>query len=186
MIARPASHAGGQLMRFVLLDRVVTLEPGRRAAGFRRIPADDDYFPDHFPGYPVVPGVILLESMAQLGGRLVQVSVREASARDVLPMLAMVERAHFRRPVRPGDRLDVTAELTALATERARITASATVDGQAAASATIMYVLVDLVHNAVGIPPEVADGIRRWDEAVWRELTAPAGDAEAAGGRASL
>ena len=158
-------------MRFVLIDRIVSLEPGKQARGFRVIPADDDYFRDHFPGYPVVPGVLLLESMAQLGGRLIQVSVREASKRDVLPMLTMVERAEFRRPVRPGDRLDVAAELTSLGTERARVTASAEVGGQPVASAVIMYVLAGLDTDAVAIPPGAAAEIRAWDESIWRELT---------------
>lgn len=90
-------------------------------------------------------------------------------------MVAMVERAQFRRPVRPGEQLDVAAELTALSAQRARVTASASVGGHAAASATIMYGLVDLARGAIDLSPEVADGIRRWDEAVWRELTGPAG-----------
>jgi len=163
-------------MRFVLLDKIVSLEPGQQARGFRTIPADDDYFRDHFPGYPVVPGVLILESMAQLGGRLIQVSVREASKRDVLPMLAMVERAEFRRPVRPGDRLDLTAELTSLGTARARVTASAEVGGQRTASAVITYVLAGLDTSAIAIPPDVVDTIRAWDDSVWRELTGePAG-----------
>ena len=89
-------------------------------------------------------------------------------------MLAMVDRAHFRRPVKPGERLDVTAELTSLSADRARVTAAASVGGQGAASATIIYVLIDLARGAIDVSPEVADGIRRWDEAVWRELTAPA------------
>src|SRR5512139_878200 len=145
-------------MRFVLIDRIVELEPGSQARGFRHIPADDDYFQDHFPGYPVVPGVLLLESMAQLGGRLIQASVRHASGGDVLPMLTMVERAQFRRPVRPGDRLDLAAEITSLAADRARVTASASVDGQPAASAVIMYALVGTGTGAVSIPPDAVAG----------------------------
>ena len=85
-------------------------------------------------------------------------------------MLAMVERAQFRRPVRPGDRLDVAAELSSLAAERARVTASASVGGEAAASATIMYGLIDLAHRSVAIPAEALDIIRQWDEGVWRAL----------------
>jgi 3-hydroxyacyl-[acyl-carrier-protein] dehydratase len=164
-------------MRFVLIDKIVMLEPGKQARGFRVIPADDDYFRDHFPGYPVVPGVLLLESMAQLGGRLIQVSVREASRREVLPMLTMVERAQFRRPVRPGDRLDLAVEVTSLGTDRARVTASATVDGQAAASAVIMYALVGIDMGSVAIPSDAVASIRAWDEEVWRQLTGEAGPA---------
>jgi 3-hydroxyacyl-[acyl-carrier-protein] dehydratase len=162
-------------MRFVLIDRIVHLEPGKRAEGYRIIPGDDDYFRDHFPGYPVVPGMLVLESMAQLGGRLVQVSVREAAGREVLPMVAMVDRAQFRRPVRPGERLDIEAEVTSLGAARARVAASATVDGQAAASAIIMYGLVGFDRGGAEIPEGAAAGIRAWDEAVWRELTGKAG-----------
>lgn len=164
-------------MRFVLIDRIVELDPGKQARGFRIIPADEDYFRDHFPGYPVVPGVLLLESMAQLGGRLVQVSVRRASGRDVLPMLTMVDRAQFRRPVRPGDRLDLAAEITSLGADRARVAASASVDGQPAASAVIMYGLIGVGAGAVSIPPDAIAGIRAWDEAVWHELTGKPGPA---------
>jgi 3-hydroxyacyl-[acyl-carrier-protein] dehydratase len=162
-------------MRFVLIDRIVMLEAGKRAKGFKIIPADDDYFRDHFPGYPVVPGVLLLESMAQLGGRLVQVSVHEASGRDVLPMLTMVERAQFRRPVRPGERLDVEAEITTLGAARARVIASASVEGQAAASAVITYVLAGIDTGAVAIPAEAVAAIRAWDEEIWRQLRGEAG-----------
>ncbi len=158
-------------MRFVLIDRIVRLEPGRQAEGYRVVPADEDYFRDHFPGYPVVPGALLLESMAQLGGRLVQASVRQVSGREVLPMVAMVDRAQFRRPVRPGDRLDVAAEITSLGTERARVTASAAVGGQAVASAVIMYGLVGIERGGTGIPQDAVAGIRAWDDAIWRELT---------------
>src|ERR1700674_5117736 len=93
-------------MRFVLIDRIDRLEPGRRAEGHKLVAPDEDYFRDHFPGYPLVPGVLVLESLAQLGGRLVEASVRETSGRRVLPMLAKFEHAKPVRPVPPGDRLE--------------------------------------------------------------------------------
>ena len=85
-------------------------------------------------------------------------------------MLTMVERAQFRRPVRPGERLDVAVEITSLGANRARVTAAATVGGEAAAAAVIMYVLAGLDTDSVAIPPEAAQDIRAWDEAVWRDL----------------
>jgi len=66
-------------MRFILIDKIDRLEPGKLAEGHKIVAHDEDYFRDHFPGYPIVPGVLVLESLAQLGGRLVEASVRESS-----------------------------------------------------------------------------------------------------------
>ena len=159
-------------MRFVLVDRIVEIEPGRRARGYRTLSPDADYYKDHMPAYPVEPGVLILESMAQLGGRLVQQSVKQASGRDVLPMLAMVDGAQFRRPVRPPCRLDLSAEIQSLKTSGARVSAAAQVDGQAVASATITYVLIGLDRDAVGIGAENLSVIRDWGQQTWAEMTA--------------
>src|ERR1700674_3072235 len=121
-------------MRFVLIDRIDRLEPGRRAEGHKLVAPDEDYFRDHFPGYPLVPGVLVLESLAQLGGRLVEASVREASGRRVLPMLAKLEHARLLRQVRPGDRLDLSVEIVALGDDAARATGVARVGGKKAAT----------------------------------------------------
>src|SRR5947208_2797942 len=108
-------------MRFILIDRIDRLDCGTRAEGHKVISPDEEYFRDHFPGYPIVPGVLVLESLAQLGGRLVEASVREASGRRVLPMLAKIERAKFLHQVRPGDRLDLTVDMLALSEDAARL-----------------------------------------------------------------
>jgi 3-hydroxyacyl-[acyl-carrier-protein] dehydratase len=159
-------------VRFVLVEKIVELEPGRRASGCRTLSPDADYYQDHMPGYPVEPGVLILESMAQLGGRLVQQSVRQASGRDVLPMLAMVNDAQFRRPVRPPCRLDLSAEIQSLRATGARVTTAAQVGGEAVASATITYVLVGLDHDTVGIGAENLSVIREWGQRTWDEMTA--------------
>src|SRR5258706_16015082 len=101
-------------MRFILIDKIDRLEPGRLAEGHKLIAKDEDYFRDHFPGYPLVPGVLVLESLAQLGGRLVEASVREASSPRVLPMLAKPEHAKLLRQGCPGDRLDFSVEIVAI------------------------------------------------------------------------
>src|SRR2546428_12805517 len=107
-------------MRFILIDRIDRLELGKRAEGHKLISPDEEYFRDHFPGYPLVPGVLVLESLAQLGGRLVEASVREASGGRVLPMLAKVEHAELGRQGRPGDRLGLSVESVCLRGDGAR------------------------------------------------------------------
>jgi 3-hydroxyacyl-[acyl-carrier-protein] dehydratase len=158
-------------VRFVLVDKIVEIEPGKRARGFRTLSPDAEYYRDHLPGYPVEPGVLLLESMAQLGGRLVQHSVEQASGREVLPMLAMVNAAEFRRPVRPGSRLDLGAEVLSIRVTSARVSATAAVDGQPVASATLTYVLVGLDHDVVGIGAANLRTIREWGRQTWADMT---------------
>lgn len=158
-------------MRFVLVEKIVEIEPGRRARGYRTLSPDADYYRDHMPSYPVEPGVLILESMAQLGGRLVQQSVKHATGRDVLPMLAMADGAQFRRPVRPPCRLDLAAEVLSIRSSGARVTTTAEVDGQLVASATITYGLIGLEHDAVGIGPENLAVIREWGQRTWAEMT---------------
>jgi 3-hydroxyacyl-[acyl-carrier-protein] dehydratase len=171
-------------VKFVLVDKVVELEPGRRARGYRDLSPESEYYRDHMPGFPVEPGVLILESMAQLGGRLVQQSVKRASGRDVLPMLAMVGQADFRRPVRPPCRLDLDAAILSLRATGARVEARASVGGEPAASATITYVLVGLDHNAPGIGAESLAVIRDWGAATWAQMTegTPVGDGRAPDG----
>ena len=157
-------------MRFVLIDRIDRLDPGRSAEGHKHFPPEEDVFRDHFPGYPLVPGVLQLEALAQLGGRLVEASVRETSGRRTLPVLAKVDRAKFIRPVRPGDRLDLAVELGGISGDAARVSGVARVGGQKAAVADIMYAVLD-----VGAAGELLDAAQQaqlfaWMERIWREL----------------
>src|ERR1051326_1097522 len=90
----------GPAFPYVLVDRVLELEPGVRAVGTKRVSANEPYFAGHFPGAPVLPGVVLCEALTQLGGHAAGADVR----------LVGVDKARFRRPVLPGDplRLEVT------------------------------------------------------------------------------
>jgi 3-hydroxyacyl-[acyl-carrier-protein] dehydratase len=153
-------------MRFELLDGIDLIVPGRCARGHTAIDVEKEYFREHFPGYPIVPGVLILESMAQLGGRLVQITVRTTGGM-ALPVLAKVERAEFRRPVRPGARMLLSADLSWISDEGARVTTTAIVDGCTMASAKIMYALVSLTGH--GSESELGDleALRAWSEAVW-------------------
>jgi len=157
-------------MRFVLIDRIDRIDPGRSAQGHKRFPPDADVFRDHFPGYPLVPGVLQVEALAQLGGRLVEATVRETSRRRTLPVLAKVDRAKFIRPVRPGERLDLAVELGGVSGDAARVSGVATVDGKKTAVADIMYAVLD-----VGVAGELLDEAQQaklfaWMDQIWREL----------------
>jgi 3-hydroxyacyl-[acyl-carrier-protein] dehydratase len=176
----PRSKLGGGV-RFVLVDKITDIEPGKRAAGYRDLSPDAEHYRDHMPAYAVEPGVLILESMAQLGGRLVQQSVKQASARDVLPMLAMVNQAEFRRPVRPPCRLHLSAEILSLRATGARVSAHAEVDDQRVAAATLTYVLVGLDHDAVGIGLENLAVIREWGQETWEQMTSGQPGAAASG-----
>jgi 3-hydroxyacyl-[acyl-carrier-protein] dehydratase len=157
-------------MRFVLIDRIDRLELGRRAEGHKQIATNEDYFRDHFPGYPLVPGVLVLESLAQLGGRLVEASVREASGRRVLPVLAKVEQAKFLQAVRPGDRLDLAVDVVAISGDAARVTGIARVGGRRVATAGIMYALLDVGGPGDRLDPAQGAALFDWSDRVWREI----------------
>jgi 3-hydroxyacyl-[acyl-carrier-protein] dehydratase len=125
-------------MRFVLVDRIITLEPGARVEAVRRIPADDDYFQDHFPGFPVVPGVLLIEMMGQAAAKALDVERRPRGK----AMLAKILSASFRRWVRPGDEVALQAELTSNTDRFAQAECQASVDGATVAQAQLFFTFV--------------------------------------------
>ena len=93
-------------MRFILLDRIVALEPGRNIHAVKTLPADEPLFLDHFPGFPVVPGVLLVEMMAQAAGKCLH-----CESPDTLAMLGKINSATFRDWIRPDQLIDVFAEI---------------------------------------------------------------------------
>ena len=157
-------------MRFVLVDEIERLDVGSRAEGYKRIALDEDYFVDHFPGYPLVPGVLIVESLAQLGGRLVEASVRAAAGRRVLPMLARIENAKFVQPVRPGDRLDLEVDLIAIGDDIARVAGIARVGGRKVAAANLMYAMLDTAGAAAQLTRDQAAALESWSTRLWSEL----------------
>jgi len=125
-------------MRFVLVDRIHSLEPGVRVVASRMIPSDEDYFADHFPGFPVVPGVLLTEMMGQAAAKALDV---QRSPRGKA-MLAKILSASFRQWVRPGDEVLLHGEITANTERYANADCRAEVSGKPVAQASLFFTFV--------------------------------------------
>lgn len=135
-------------VRYVLLDRITALS-GAKAIGVKCVTLSDDVFADHFPGHPVLPGALLVESMAQLGGVLVEEAMRERGREDLHALLTTIEKAKFRKMVKPGDRVELEAETQAASEDGGRVHAIARVDGEVVAEAGLTYALTPVTNPRV-------------------------------------
>lgn len=125
---------------FLFVDEIVALEPGRRAAARWTLDPETPFLAGHFPGEPIMPGVIIVEALAQTGA-LVVLSLPDS--RRKLALFAGIERARFRRPVRPGETLDLTLEVTRRRGPIGEGEGCATVGGDVACEATLRFALVE-------------------------------------------
>jgi len=123
---------------FLLVDRIVELELGKRAVGIKAVSIDEPFFAGHFPGYPVMPGVLIAEALAQVGGVAV---LKAPDFEGKIPFLAGLDGFRFRKQVTPGDMLRLEVTLGQLRQRAGRGHGVATVDGQVAAEGDIMFVL---------------------------------------------
>jgi 3-hydroxyacyl-[acyl-carrier-protein] dehydratase len=127
---------------FLLVDRVVEFEPHKRLVGWKGVTMNEPFFPGHFPGHPVMPGVLILEALAQAGALLAIMSLGP-SAEDKLTYLMGIDGAKFRKPVVPGDRLELHLEVSKQKGPVWKETAKAIVDGQVVAEAEFLAMLAD-------------------------------------------
>ena len=126
---------------FLLVDRVLELEPQRRIVGVKNVTINEPFFTGHFPGRPIMPGVLIVEAMGQVGGLLLLHSI-EAPERKLVYFTAL-DDVKFRRPVVPGDQLRIEMQLLRLRGRTCRMSGVATVEGVRAAEATMSAVVVD-------------------------------------------
>jgi 3-hydroxyacyl-[acyl-carrier-protein] dehydratase len=132
---------------FLLVDRVVELEPNKRVLAYKNVTCNEPFFQGHFPGHPVMPGVLVVEALAQAGGLLTQLSHRasiadesiaDQAASNKLYYLVKVDAAKFTRMVVPGDKLELEVILKRTIRNMALYSGIARVDGEQAACADIL------------------------------------------------
>lgn len=125
---------------FLLLDRVTRHVEGKFIEGYKNVTMNEPFFQGHFPGRPIMPGVLQLEALAQLGGVLIK---HLPQGKNKLAVFAGIDKVRFRRMVTPGDKLELYAELTKFRPPIGKSLCRASVDGEVVVEAELMFSLVD-------------------------------------------
>ncbi len=123
---------------FLLVDRVTEVEAGKRIKGYKNVSFNEHFFEGHFPGMPIMPGVLVLEAMAQISGILGFVTTNKMPSENLVHYFAGSNRARFKRPVVPGDQLVLESDLVAAKHSIWKFDCRALVDGEVACVAEIM------------------------------------------------
>jgi 3-hydroxyacyl-[acyl-carrier-protein] dehydratase len=131
---------------FLLIDRVLELVRMKRIVALKNVTITEPFFQGHFPGKPIMPGVLIVEAIAQAGGLLLLTEV--PNREELLMVFTGIEKARFRRPVVPGDQLRIEVEVRAWRVTAARLEGKAYVDGKVAAEATVTCRLVPRAMGA--------------------------------------
>jgi 3-hydroxyacyl-[acyl-carrier-protein] dehydratase len=125
---------------FLLIDRVVEFEPQKRLVAIKNVTINEPFFQGHFPGFPIMPGVLVIEAMAQAGGMIMMAEMPDRHKK--LVVFTGIERAKFRKPVTPGDQLRIEVDVLSYRSRAGRIAGRALVDGKLACEATLTCAVV--------------------------------------------
>jgi 3-hydroxyacyl-[acyl-carrier-protein] dehydratase len=127
----------------LLVDRITNFERGKHASGYKNLTMNEHFFQGHFPDYPLMPGVYMIEALAQLGGTII---LGPDDFRRNIAFLTGINKAKFRRPVVPGDRLDMETTLLRSRSNMGWVSAEAKVGGKLACAAELMFSVASVGH----------------------------------------
>jgi 3-hydroxyacyl-[acyl-carrier-protein] dehydratase len=130
---------------FLLIDRVVEFEPAKRLVAIKNVTMNEPFFQGHFPGLPIMPGVLVIEAMAQAGAIILMTEMPDRATK--LAVFTGIERAKFRRQITPGDQLRIEVDVLAFKSRVGRMEAKAYVDGKVACQATLTCAVVSRVRE---------------------------------------
>jgi 3-hydroxyacyl-[acyl-carrier-protein] dehydratase len=140
---------------FLLIDRVVEFESGKRIVAIKNVTINEEFFNGHFPGHPIMPGVLVVEAMAQAGCILLLTQVPDRESK--LVVFTGIEAAKFRRPITPGDQLRLEVDVLSFRPRAGRMEGKAYVDGKLACEATLTCAVVPRQQRkAAAAPAEVS------------------------------
>ncbi|WNS75247.1 3-hydroxyacyl-ACP dehydratase FabZ [Bacillus sp. DTU_2020_1000418_1_SI_GHA_SEK_038] len=123
---------------FLLVDRILEVEEGQKAIGIKNVTANEEFFNGHFPDYPVMPGVLIIEALAQVGAVAM---LKKEENRGRLALFAGIDKCRFKRQVKPGDQLRLEVEMTRFKGPMGKGKGIATVDGELVCETEIMFAL---------------------------------------------
>ena len=134
---------------FLLIDRIIEVEPKHRIVALKNVTINEPHFQGHFPDYPIMPGVLMVEAIAQTGGVLLLAEIPDRA--DKLMVFTGIENAKFRRPVVPGDQVRIEVTVLQWRSRAVRMMGIATVDGKIVCEATVMCQLVPRIPRKTGL-----------------------------------
>jgi 3-hydroxyacyl-[acyl-carrier-protein] dehydratase len=136
-------------MRFHLIDRIDTFCSGEYITAVKCVSLADDVFNEHFPGYPIFPGSLIIEALAQLGGSLFELTMQREQKTGLCAILSIVNQFKLRRPVRPGDRMLLRADLVSRREDYGVVKVVAEVDGELCATGELTFSFVPTPHEKI-------------------------------------
>lgn len=126
-------------MRFLLIDRITEWSPGKTGKATKNVALSEDLFDDHFPLKPIMPGILIVEGMAQLSGLVIEEGVRKESGKNVKALMSIIEKAKFRKPVYPGDSLEYQATVLSINEDGAKANVKGFVNNELVAECNLVF-----------------------------------------------